>query len=124
MKPSTLIARDIYVKRTDPTGHKKPVVTQHRVWEADLFVAAQVAQHDGDVLGGEGVLNHFLEYVRHGGHVGRGFQHKAVYHSEEGDDRAQAQGQRGKGRNEKARTAPQGAAGLDEFNQYLAHGGL
>ena len=48
MKPSTLIARDIYVKRTDPTGHKKPVVTQHRVWDADLFMAAQVAQHDGE----------------------------------------------------------------------------
>lgn len=43
-----IIARDIFVKRTDPTGKHKPVVTQHRVWDADLFMAAQVAQHDGD----------------------------------------------------------------------------
>ena len=44
----SIIARDLYVKRTDPNGKHKPVVTQHRVWDAELFMAAQVAQHDGD----------------------------------------------------------------------------
>ena len=44
----TIIARDLYVKRTDPNGKHKPVITQHRVWDAELFMAAQVAQHDGD----------------------------------------------------------------------------
>ena len=45
---NTITARDIYVKRTDPTGKHKTVVTQHRVWDAELFMAAQVAQHDGE----------------------------------------------------------------------------
>jgi len=44
----SIIARDLYVKRTDPNGKHKPVITQHRVWDAELFMAAQVAQHDGD----------------------------------------------------------------------------
>ncbi len=44
----TIIARDLYVKRTDTTGKHKPVVTQHRVWDAELFIAGQVAQYDGE----------------------------------------------------------------------------
>ena len=44
----SIIARDLYVKRTDPNGKHKPVVTQHRVWDAELFMAAQVAQYDGE----------------------------------------------------------------------------
>lgn len=44
----TIVARDLYVKRTDPTGKHKPVVTQHRVWDAERFMAAQAAQHDGE----------------------------------------------------------------------------
>lgn len=44
----SIIARDLYVKRADPNGKHKPVITQHRVWDAELFMAAQVAQHDGD----------------------------------------------------------------------------
>lgn len=44
----TMIARDLFVKLTDPTGAKKPVINQHRVWDAERFIAAQIAQHDGE----------------------------------------------------------------------------
>lgn len=44
----TIIARDLFVKLTDPTGAHKPVINQHRVWDAERFMAAQVAQHDGE----------------------------------------------------------------------------
>lgn len=44
----TIVARDLFVKLTDPTGAKKPVINQHRVWDAERFIAAQVAQHDGE----------------------------------------------------------------------------
>ena len=44
----TIVARDLFVKLTDPTGKHKPVINQHRVWDAERFIAAQVAQHDGE----------------------------------------------------------------------------
>lgn len=44
----TIVARDLFVKLTDPTGKQKPVINQHRVWDAERFMAAQVAQHDGE----------------------------------------------------------------------------
>lgn len=44
----TIVARDLFVKLTDPTGKQKPVINQHRVWDAKRFIAAQVAQHDGE----------------------------------------------------------------------------
>ncbi len=44
----TIVARDLFVKLTDPSGAKKPVINQHRVWDAERFIAAQVAQHDGE----------------------------------------------------------------------------
>lgn len=44
----TIVARDIFVKKIDPTGRHKPVITQHRVWNAERFMAAQVAQYDGE----------------------------------------------------------------------------
>lgn len=44
----TIVARDLFVKLTDPTGKNKPVINQHRVWDAERFMAAQVAQHDGE----------------------------------------------------------------------------
>jgi hypothetical protein len=37
-----LIGRDLYMRRTTADG--KRVVTQHRVWDADRFVAAQRAE--------------------------------------------------------------------------------
>ncbi|WP_407059225.1 hypothetical protein ACKZDW_02250 (plasmid) [Ralstonia syzygii subsp. celebesensis] len=36
MKP-----QDLYLRITDPTGKRKPIITQHRVWDADRFVASQ-----------------------------------------------------------------------------------
>ena len=44
----TIVARDLFVKLTDLTGKQKPVINQHRVWDAERFIAAQVAQHDGE----------------------------------------------------------------------------
>lgn len=45
---NTLIARDIFIKRTDPSGKHKPVITQHRVWDGEAFITSQVAQYDGE----------------------------------------------------------------------------
>lgn len=36
-------ARDIYIKRTPENG-KPPVITEHRVWDAELFVKSQQEQ--------------------------------------------------------------------------------
>ena len=36
MKP-----QDLYLRYTDTTGKNKTVITQHRVWDADRFVASQ-----------------------------------------------------------------------------------
>lgn len=44
---STLIARDLFLRLTDPQGRHKDVITHHRVWDGAAFVAAQVEQHDG-----------------------------------------------------------------------------
>ncbi len=35
--------RDIYIKHT-PANGKPPVITEHRVWDADLFVKSQQEQ--------------------------------------------------------------------------------
>lgn len=45
---NTLVPRDLYVKQIDPTGKHKPVIRQHRVWNAELFMKAQEAQHNGE----------------------------------------------------------------------------
>lgn len=39
-------AQDIYVKLTDPTGAREPVVNYHRVWDKEKFLAAQKHQHE------------------------------------------------------------------------------
>lgn len=36
---ATLIGRDIYLRHTDPQG--KSFVQEHRVWDADRFIASQ-----------------------------------------------------------------------------------
>lgn len=36
MKP-----QDLYLRITDPAGKHKPIVTQHRVWDAERFLANQ-----------------------------------------------------------------------------------
>ena len=36
MKP-----QDLYLRITDPAGKHKPIVMQHRVWDADRFLASQ-----------------------------------------------------------------------------------
>lgn len=43
-----LQCRDIYIRLTDPTGKHKPVVNQHRVWDAERFLHAQIKQYDTD----------------------------------------------------------------------------
>ena len=59
----SIIARDLFVKLTDPTGAKKPVINQHRVWDAERFIAAQVAQHDGEKDRKSTRLNSSHEFV-------------------------------------------------------------
>lgn len=39
MTASQLVARDAYIRTTRPDG--KSTVTQHRVWDAERFLAAQ-----------------------------------------------------------------------------------
>lgn len=46
MPNANFVPRDLYLKQTDPTGAKAPILTQHRVWDAEMFIAGQVAQHD------------------------------------------------------------------------------
>jgi hypothetical protein len=41
-----VITRDIFIRRTPVSG--KTVITCHRVWNADLFVASQVKQYQTD----------------------------------------------------------------------------
>lgn len=38
-------ASDLYLKLTDPTEARAPVITHHRVWDAKLFMAAQRKLH-------------------------------------------------------------------------------
>lgn len=33
--------QDLYLRITDPAGKHKPIVTQHRVWDAERFLANQ-----------------------------------------------------------------------------------
>jgi len=33
--------QDLYIRVTDPSGTHKPVISQHRVWDADRFLASQ-----------------------------------------------------------------------------------
>lgn len=40
MKP-----QDLYLRITDPAGKHKAIVTQHRVWDADRFLASQQRAH-------------------------------------------------------------------------------
>lgn len=42
------VSRDVFVRRSDPTGKHAPVITQHRAWDVGLFVASQVKQYDTD----------------------------------------------------------------------------
>lgn len=37
---------DIYIKLTDPTGRRAPVVNYHRVWDRALFLEAQRKQYE------------------------------------------------------------------------------
>ena len=39
-------ATDLYLKLTDPTGKSSPIVTHHRVWDRDLFLASQRQTHE------------------------------------------------------------------------------
>lgn len=51
MKSETMVARDLYLRHTKPTGEVG--VTSHRVWDADKFLKAQTdfanseAERDG-----------------------------------------------------------------------------
>lgn len=38
MQTNELIARDLYVRTTEPCGKSR--VTQHRVWDAERFIAS------------------------------------------------------------------------------------
>lgn len=37
----TIVARDIFIRLTDPKGVHPDVVNYHRTWDADAFVASQ-----------------------------------------------------------------------------------
>lgn len=52
-----MIGRDIYIELADPAGKKKPVINQHRVWDATRFIAAQRAQYSGPDVKPEDRLN-------------------------------------------------------------------
>lgn len=39
-------AQDVHIKLTDPTGVHPAIICYHRVWDKDLFVAAQKHQHE------------------------------------------------------------------------------
>lgn len=49
--------RDIYIELSDPAGKKKPVVNQHRVWDAKRFLASQRKQYSGEDVKPEDRLN-------------------------------------------------------------------
>lgn len=38
-------SRDIFIRLDDPAGQQAPVISQHRVWDADRFVASQIHQY-------------------------------------------------------------------------------
>ena len=37
------VSRDVFVRRTDPSGKRPPVITQHLAWDAALFLASDEA---------------------------------------------------------------------------------
>jgi hypothetical protein len=38
--------QDLYVRLTDPTGRRKPVINAHRVWDRETFYMTQVKLHE------------------------------------------------------------------------------
>lgn len=45
MKPAmnpTMQGQDLYLRLTDPTGQRAPVINAHRVWDRKAFYSAQV----------------------------------------------------------------------------------
>lgn len=49
-------ARDCFIKLTDPTGKRQPVISAHRVWDADRFIASQHKQYSSDAKPGEKLI--------------------------------------------------------------------
>jgi len=49
-------ARDCFIKLTDPTGKRQPVISAHRVWDADKFIASQHKQYSTDAKPGEKLI--------------------------------------------------------------------
>ena len=41
-------SRDVFIRQTDPTGKRPPVITQHLAWDPTLFIASQVQQYEVD----------------------------------------------------------------------------
>jgi hypothetical protein len=41
-----LVSRDMFIRLTHPIT-KKSIVNQHRVWNGERFLAAQIKQYDG-----------------------------------------------------------------------------
>ena len=41
-----LVSRDMFIRLTHPIT-KKSIVNQHRVWDAERFLGAQIKQYDG-----------------------------------------------------------------------------
>ncbi|WP_020408969.1 hypothetical protein [Hahella ganghwensis] len=48
-----MITTDFYLKLIDPTGRHSPVITHHRVWNRDRFIAAQKRYHEDKKRGDE-----------------------------------------------------------------------
>lgn len=42
MNTETIVGRDLYVRRKSPS--KTPIITRHRVWDADRFLASMQQQ--------------------------------------------------------------------------------
>ncbi len=43
---SEIVIRDCFVKLVDPTGRHEPVVSHHRVYDAERFIASVKHQHE------------------------------------------------------------------------------
>lgn len=39
-------AQDMFIKLTDPTGNRAPVINTHRVWDRERFYESQVKLHE------------------------------------------------------------------------------
>lgn len=46
-------ARDCFIRLSDPTGRNPDVISHHRVWDADRFIASQHKQYNTDAKPGE-----------------------------------------------------------------------